>query len=451
VADAARHAESALELVEGGADTSMLAELLAARSMARFLRGEGIDEAAMDRAIALERPGTEVPIEWRPGMTLAMMRRWSGDLAGAGAAFEALHRETLDAGDETSLPFLLAQLSETHTLSGNWRRALETADEAHSLALQTGQEQIRAIALYARALAQAHLGLVEPARDSARDGLELAKRGGSVLSMILCQSVLGFIEVSCEEPAAADECLGPLVAWLDVVGISEPGVIRFVPDEVEALIALGHLDRADALLESFEAGARRLERGWAILAGARARAMHLAAIGETGRAIRSLELAIATYGAGAGPFDRARAMLMLGTVQRRTRRRRVARSSLSEALGLFDALGADLWAARTSALLGASAETVEPAVTASLTPAERRVVELVAAGSTNRAAADRLFVSVRAVEVHLTNTYRKLGVRSRTELAALLSRGRGDDPVEHPVPGAAAELTTSAPPKGHSP
>ncbi len=52
-----------------------------------------------------------------------------------------------------------------------------------------------------------------------------------------------------------------------------------------------------------------------------------------------------------------------------------------------------------------------------LTPAEQRVAELVAAGSTNREAADRLFVSVRAVEVHLTSIYRKLGISSRTQLA----------------------------------
>ena len=69
-----------------------------------------------------------------------------------------------------------------------------------------------------------------------------------------------------------------------------------------------------------------------------------------------------------------------------------------------------------------------------LTPAERRVVEVVAAGASNRAAADQLFVSVRAVEVHLTSVYRKLGIKSRTELASLLARA-GPREAEPPAVG----------------
>ena len=54
---------------------------------------------------------------------------------------------------------------------------------------------------------------------------------------------------------------------------------------------------------------------------------------------------------------------------------------------------------------------------ASSTPTERRIADLVALGRRNREIAGELFVSVATVEAHLTRIYRKLGVRSRTELS----------------------------------
>jgi DNA-binding NarL/FixJ family response regulator len=55
-----------------------------------------------------------------------------------------------------------------------------------------------------------------------------------------------------------------------------------------------------------------------------------------------------------------------------------------------------------------------------LTPGERRVAELAASGETNRQIAQKLFVTVKAVEWHLSNAYRKLGISSRAGLAKAL-------------------------------
>jgi DNA-binding CsgD family transcriptional regulator len=80
-----------------------------------------------------------------------------------------------------------------------------------------------------------------------------------------------------------------------------------------------------------------------------------------------------------------------------------------------------------AATIAARIETLERAtpdpVLALLTPAERRVAEAVADGRTNREAADHLFLSVKTVDFHLQSVYRKLEVRSRTELAVRLARG----------------------------
>lgn len=118
------------------------------------------------------------------------------------------------------------------------------------------------------------------------------------------------------------------------------------------------------------------------------------------------------------PLERGRTLLALGVVQRRLNQRAAARATLAEAAAIFAEITAPLWAARTSAELARiSGRAPGPE---DLTSTEQRVAELVARGLSNRQVAAELFVTVRAVESTLTKVYAKLGVRSRTELAAQL-------------------------------
>ena len=109
-----------------------------------------------------------------------------------------------------------------------------------------------------------------------------------------------------------------------------------------------------------------------------------------------------------------------GTLRRRTKQRRLARESLENAHKLFQQLGAPLWAARARAEI-ARISGRAPAPDA-LTQTERRVAELVATGRANKEVAAELYLSVKAVEANLSRIYRKLDIRSRTELAALLAK-----------------------------
>jgi DNA-binding NarL/FixJ family response regulator len=94
---------------------------------------------------------------------------------------------------------------------------------------------------------------------------------------------------------------------------------------------------------------------------------------------------------------------------------------LQRALAIFEELGAGPWAANARAEL-ARIGGRGPA-TGELTPSERRIAELVAEGMTNKEVAAVLVIADRTVESALTQVYRKLGVRSRTELARKLSAG----------------------------
>jgi DNA-binding CsgD family transcriptional regulator len=120
-----------------------------------------------------------------------------------------------------------------------------------------------------------------------------------------------------------------------------------------------------------------------------------------------------------GPFERARTLLVLGEVQRRNRRRGAARRALRAALTIFEALGALLWAQRARRSL----TRIEQRGTAGMTETDLRIMELVAAGQTNRQVAAALFMSPHTVDTHLRRIYRTLGVSSRTQLARHASAG----------------------------
>jgi DNA-binding NarL/FixJ family response regulator len=127
------------------------------------------------------------------------------------------------------------------------------------------------------------------------------------------------------------------------------------------------------------------------------------------------------------PFERARTLLALGSTLRRARRRRAAREVLQQARAAFAELGAALWEEQAGAELARVGGRI--AVPGELTPAERRTAELVAQGRSNKEVAAELVVTVRTVESNLTRAYRKLGVRSRTELVRRLSTGDPDEPA----------------------
>ena len=115
------------------------------------------------------------------------------------------------------------------------------------------------------------------------------------------------------------------------------------------------------------------------------------------------------------PFELGRTLLVKGMIERRARCKSAARQSLTQALGIFERLGASLWAGKTRREL---AKISLRTSVDGLTSTERRIVDLVAQGQTNREVAAAMFVTENTVQTHVRHIFQKLGVRSRTELAA---------------------------------
>jgi DNA-binding CsgD family transcriptional regulator len=186
-----------------------------------------------------------------------------------------------------------------------------------------------------------------------------------------------------------------------------------------ALSGLGRVDEALVLAREDLA----LARAWGA-PQTLARSLRLLGTLERGEGLDHLREAVAAVEGSPARLEHAKSLAALGTGLRHARRPGEAREPLRRALELAEACGAqsladgirsELYAAgarpRTAALKGVKA----------LTASERRVAELAAEGRTNREIAQALFVTPKTVEVHLSNTYRKLGIRSRRELAAELA------------------------------
>ena len=417
----AEHAQAALRLLSEvePADPRVEATALVAFACAQYYLGRGLERDAMERAIALEEAFESPRVADRASTVLGEWLKYTDDFDAARRHLEAAHRAALEEGDDSSLPDILAHLAELELWAGKWDLADQYAGKSLKAAEQTGQEASRAINLYGVALVGAHRARVEQARGHAEEALAVGERIKSPWVMGISLWVLGFLDLSLGDLPAVDRHLTRADEIGESIGLVEPGQWRFHADHVEALVGLGELERAEALRDRLEERGRAVDRPWALATAARCRGLLLEARGDRDGALAAFTEALREHERLPVPFERARTLLALGSVQRRANQKRVARESLDEALAIFDELGAPLWAEKARVELGRIGGRAV-ARRGELTATERAIAELVAAGQTNDEVAAALSLSPRTVQWNLSKIYRKVGVRSRTELAAAL-------------------------------
>jgi DNA-binding CsgD family transcriptional regulator len=419
-----RHARAALELAEELQDPRVMAEAFTAYPFVEFVLGRGVDQEMLDRGIILEghMEGEFQSHVTRASFVAAQLLKFTDRLDEARRTFTELLGDAAAHGVESPIAQIRYHLAELECRAGNWDSAMEHARESRAAAQrQRLGASLSSEGHFALGLVEAHLGRADLARLEALEGLRVAEEAGETLLMIPNLATLGFLELSLGRPAEAEAHLSRAIELERAMGVREPAYFRIVPDEVEALVALGRLDDAEALLVPFEEAGRNLDRAWAIATGARCRALVLAARGDLAGASTAADEAVQQHDRVPLPFELGRTLLVRGTVERRAKRKREARDTLTKALEIFDGLGAALWADKTRAELARIGGRAPSSL--DLTPTEGKVAALVAAGSTNREVADALFVSIHTVEANLKRIYRKLGVRSRTELASRFPSG----------------------------
>jgi len=340
----------------------------------------------------------------------------------------------VDSGRRMGAPAILSLAlglsAELGWWTGRWDSAYADATEALQWA-----EEMNQVGLIGHALSQlSRIAAGRGDRERCQEHVERARqevepRGVGCLTVCNAAS-LGLCALSCGDLAAAVDHLE--CAWDagQAAGLGNPNIVPFAGDLAEALARAGAARRAEQILAWLQDRADATGLIYPRAAVARSRGI-LAR--DPAEAETWFARACAAYQRQLMPFEQARTLLCEGEALRRSRRSAASRRPLRRALAIFSGLGARPWAARAMtelAAAGARAYARNDASTSvldSLSAQELQVARAVGRGLNNVEAAAALFVSRKTVEAHLTRAYRKLGIRSRTELTRLMvthDRGR---------------------------
>jgi DNA-binding CsgD family transcriptional regulator len=400
-------------------DPKFISQALSLHVMLDCACGYRRDEAALTRALELEVPDPDVAAPFRASVTDAVTKGWTGRLDEALAGLIAVRGRCVERGSDADLVYVSGHLAMVYTWLGRYSVAVDVADDMLRRAEGIGGGYPVVIGNTQRALASAYLGRERVAREDARAAITGARQCGASFLTMWPLIALGFLEVSLCNYEKALNVLEPLLIQEDDAGEGEVFPAFYMPDAIEALVAVGRLDEAEPIVEALLRHGAELDRPWMLAVGARGRSMLQAAGGELAEAEETLQRAMVQHDRLQMPFERARTQLFLGQVLRRQRKKNLAAATLREALTTFQQLDMPLWANRVGAELK---RTDAPRTNDSdLTPAELRVARLAASGLTNKDIASSLFISPKTVEHNLSSVYRKLAVRTRAELASRAS------------------------------
>ncbi len=315
----------------------------------------------------------------------------------------------------------LGWLARVQFLTGDWDPALLSVEQGRTLARTSGIELATPLLNWTATQIHSLRGNWDDAERSVAE----ASTGIGDYEIMRIPAVLARAHLA---EAAADygkvrRTLEPLVHMArDVPALAEPGWWPWVDVLANALVVDGHLDAADNLLSSYED--RIAERGHRS-AGARvkyARGRLLGATGDINAARRTFDEALELLDGLPLRYDLARVNFAYGQTLRRAGKRRAADAVIGTAREIYLSLGATTYVERCERELkagGLTTSRVDPD-RVGLTPQEEAVTALVARGLSNREVAAELYISPKTVQYHLTRIYAKLGLRSRSELAASL-------------------------------
>ena len=399
-------------------------EAMALSALAQFQRVRGEPRWSGTLAQALALPATPAPdwLHYGPHYMAARFAMVDDRLDEARAELLKLlpvaeHDRIGEARVE-----VLRSLSEVATRAGRCRDALQYAHRAVDAAQHAGLSP--GPTWYTAAVAELAGGSLAAAAGFARRGVRASEQEGDSLYLRRNLHALGQAELRAGEIRAGVAALRRLRDLEAELGGADPMIVRWHGDLAGGLAALGEHAEAAATLAEARAAAHRLGTTPGVSGYLdRATAVVLSESGQADSAVVLSAAAAHHFEQLHQPIEQAHALLVQGGAERRRRRYAAARVAIGAALTIFLAAEAKPWAEQTERALarteGSSAPGMPPPELG-LTSTELRIAGLVRDGASNREIASRLYLSVKTVEATLTRVYRKLGVRSRTQLSSRL-------------------------------
>jgi DNA-binding CsgD family transcriptional regulator len=422
-----RMAERATELaigLEGRA--TILAGL--ARGMALIFVGEGEEGAGSIRhAVAQLEASDELRDDPLLVVWAAMGPMWLREAEAGRSVIERALELVRSRTALGALPELLVHMARDRATTNDWPSAHAAYGEGIALARETGQGVALAFGLTGLTWLEARQGREAECRAHAAEGREACIRAGVAVHELWTLAALGDLELGLGRPELA---LGHYEEWnalLHLRGIEDTDLSP-APELTETLLRLGRGDDAAAAAADHEQSARAKGQPWALARAARTRGL----LAPDAELEREFDAAIALHGKTLDVFETARTRLAYGGRLRRAGKRVLAREQLRAAIEAFDSLGAVPWSSLARTELEATGETArkrDPSTLDELTPQELQIALLLAQGRTTRETAASMFLSPKTIEYHLRNVYRKLEIRSRSELSEAVARLRPAAPV----------------------
>jgi DNA-binding CsgD family transcriptional regulator len=420
-AGGAEHMAEALRLADELGDAVVLFQTLGHAASWRGVTGDDWREL-MARADALESEVGDLPGIEHPDMQFVRLLRDAGDFDESERRLQRLVDRARERGDWHGLPRLLTAQAALEARMGDLDRAERTYAEAATGVLQTGEgawmDDLNVVPFWI-GVVRGDVVEVEERQARIRARLE----ANPLLARERWSTKLGAAELAFTraDVAAAERLLDELLAVAADAPLMAASMCEVVVLAIEVFVTVGRLDDAAALVHAHLDGLRSHGVPWMAAEADRAEALLIAATGDIERGRTLSDAALALAATTRIPMVHGRALLTAGEIRRRARQKAQAREALTESIAVFERLGARLWLERARSELARVA--IRRPEGAPLTATERQVVDLVAAGRTNKEIADTLFMSVHTVEAYLTRLFRSLGVQSRTELARLVLEG----------------------------